>query len=239
MRAEWHLHAYDGGSEMKELIVVGNGKLADTIVINFPAYSTLSVKRYFSGIRADDESVFVHIGSGRQYEESLTAALHSGAAYIQAATEKDIAMKEPPSGTITYVNAPNLDIRIIKFIYLLRIAGELFHGDHITVTESHQAEKKSLPGTALKFCEYLGVPKESLVSIRDPAQQRKMSINSLQQHAYHRISIGDEDSSLCFETKIDGALSYVKGMAVIVKCLDRLEKKNFMVEDLVAMHLLD
>lgn len=223
---------------MKELIVVGNGKLADVIKEEFSSYSAIPVKSYKTGLTANNESVFLHIGSGRQYSESLERAMESGASYIQAATEKDINMEAPEDNRIRYINAPNLDLNIIKLFYWLETAGDLFAGEPISVTESHQKEKSSLPGTAVKFCEKLNVPPESLVSIRDPEKQKALQIQNLNHHAFHRILIGDENSKIVIETKIEGADSYAKGVAGIIKALSSLEKGNYEIDDLVKLKLL-
>lgn len=223
---------------MKEVIIVGNGKLADVIENNFSTYSKIPVKKYKANIEVNKDSIFVHIGSGREYEESLKLAKLNGAAYIQAATEKDIKMKPITDNVIRFISAANLDLNIIKFFYWLKFASNLFKSEAISIIESHQEVKKSQAGTALKICENLNISKESIISIRDPEQQKKLNIKNLNHHAFHRIKIGDDDSSIIIDTKIEGAISYVKGLARIVECIPALENGFYEIDDLVKLKLL-
>lgn len=219
---------------MKELVLIGNGKLADAIYNEFYNFSDIPVKKFAEDLEVDKDTIFVHVGSGRQYHESLALAINNGASYIQAATVKDIALDQPAGTGITYIHAPNLDINIIKLFYLLRSAKGLFKDEPVSIIESHQRQKKSQPGTALKFCEYLDIPPGSIVSIRDPEHQEKLQITSLDHHAFHRIQVGDEHSRITIETKIEGATSYVEGLARIVQCLPQLDRGNYEIDELVT-----
>jgi 4-hydroxy-tetrahydrodipicolinate reductase len=224
--------------KMNKVIVVGNGKLADAILDNFSTFSDLHIERYDTEIDADSQTVFVHVGSGRQYEDSLSKAKSRGASYIQAATRKTIKMNPPAEQQIRYITASNLDINIIKLMYWLKMGESLFENEKISIVESHQKEKTSRPGTALKFCEYLNIDEESIKSIREPEQQRELNIQNIDHHAFHRIQIGDEDSRIIIETRIEGALPYVKGLARIIDCLPELESGNYEIDDLLKHDLL-
>jgi len=219
---------------MKELVLIGNGKLTDAIYDGFHNYSDIPVKKYVKELEVDKDTIFVHVGSGREYLETLALAEKHGASYIQAATEKDIQLDLPTGTGITYIHAPNLDINIIKLLYLLRSAKGIFKDEPVTIIESHQKEKKSQPGTAIKFCDYLDIPRENIVSIRDPEYQKKLHITNLDHHAFHRIQVGDAHSSITIETKIEGAASYVEGLARIVQCLPQLDRGNYEIDDLVT-----
>jgi 4-hydroxy-tetrahydrodipicolinate reductase len=223
---------------MKKVIIIGNGKLAEAIKYSFNDFSNVPIQEYYPNIEADQDTIFVHIGSGRQYNESLTLAEKCESSYIQAATEKDIKLNIPSDQKIKYINAPNLDINIIKLFYWLKLADNLFENEPKTIIESHQKEKKSLPGTAIKFCDYLNIPHKDIVSIRDVEHQKAIQIENLNQHAFHRIQIGDSNSKITIETKIEGAQSYVKGLSRIVDCISRLDKGIYEVEDLVKLDLL-
>lgn len=223
---------------MNKVIVVGNGKLADTILDNFSSYSDLQIQRYDTEVDADRESVFVHVGSGRQYEDSLSKAISRGASYIQAATRKTIEMNPPAELQIRYISASNLDINIIKLMHWLKMGKYLFENEKISIIESHQKEKTSRPGTALKFCEYLNINEEAIKSIREPKPQRELNIQNIDHHAFHRIQIGDEDSKIIIETRIEGAIPYVKGLARIIDCLPELESGNYEIENLLKHNLL-
>lgn len=223
---------------MKKVVIVGNGKLADLFEENFNNYSDLPLVKFSNGIKVDKETVFLHIGSGREYEDTLKLATKNGSLYIQAATEKDYKMDPPNTESIRFITAPNLDLNIIKLFYLFKSSGALFKGEDISIIESHQSSKESLAGTAIKFCDYLNINRNDLVSIRDPENQKSLNIKNINHHAYHKIQIGDEDSKITIETKMEGALSYVKGAAKIVKAAQKLKKGNYQIDDLIELKLL-
>lgn len=223
---------------MKKLVVVGRGKLAESIKSNLPSYLDINIESFSSSGDYHKDTVFLHIGSGREYEESLCIAENNGSSYIQAATEKEYPLKKPESSCIRFIHAPNLDLNIIKLIHWMKLSQNLFRDEDVTLLESHQKEKSSKPGTAIKFGEYLGVPEEKIISIRDPERQRELDINNLKHHAFHRIIIGDENSSIKIETKVEGAVSYSRGIAQIIRVVDKLEIGCYEIEDLVEKSLI-
>lgn len=224
---------------MSRVILIGQGKLARSVLNHFNNYSDLPLISYKPGMRVEGPSIFVHAGSGREYRDSLETAMDWGASYIQAATEKDYSLKPPMQLDIPFIQAPNLDLNIIKILYMLATAGDLFEGEKIRIMESHQKEKSSAPGTAMKFCEHLKIPASELISIRDPrTQQRELSILNTEQHAYHKIVIGDEHSCVSIETRVEGSLSYVRGLAKITGCIGGLSPGLYEVSDLVSLGYL-
>jgi len=223
---------------MKEIVIVGRGKLANAIIERFPVYSDIPVREYESGMSVSADSVFVHIGSGRQYEESLNIAMENNSSFIQAATEKDIPMERPEAGDFRFIAAPNLDLNIIRLFHILAQSGGLFAGEKISITESHQSVKTSKAGTAVKMAHYLDYPQENIISVRDPEVQKSLNISNMNQHAFHRVVIGDADSSITIETKIEGAEGYVKGLAEIVEAVFRLENGIHEIEDMVQAGLI-
>ena len=223
---------------MKKIVIIGKGKLAEAILTRFPDFSEIPVEEYGQDIEANHDTIFVHVGSGRQYGESLQRAIENDASYIQAATEKNITMKIPDKTNITFINAPNLDTNIIKLFHVFKCAKGLFKDEQISIIESHQKEKTSLPGTAVKFCDFLGIPYERIESIRDPERQKELDISNLKQHAYHKIRIGDNSSSITIETKIEGLESYVKGLSKIVQCVPMLKNGTYEIEDLIDLEIL-
>lgn len=185
-----------------------------------------------------DSLGFDELGAGRQYDEALEAATEGDAVFIQAATAKDIPMVPPVSGALRFVHAPNLDLNIVKFFRLLSMAGDLFKGEAVSLVESHQKAKSSVPGTAFKMGDYLDFPRSEIVSVRDRETQKGMGSVSLDQHAYHRIQIGEGDSQVLLETKIEGLDSYVRGLARIIEASFSLDRKNYEVEELFELNLL-
>ena len=223
---------------MKKIVIIGKGKLADSIRNNIAKYSEVEIEDYNSSGIFDDESIFVHIGSGREFEESLTLAIENKSSYIQSSTEKDYKLDPPNNLSIKYIHAPNLDINIIKLIYWLKLGKGLFKDEQISICESHQMEKKSKPGTAIKFAEYLGLNENEIISIRNKDEQSKLNIKNLSHHAYHKISIGDIDSSIDIETRIEGAVSYSKGLSKIVSCIEKIKPGYHEIEELIETQVL-
>ena len=240
--------SYESYTRNKEIslysiIIVGGGKLANAILDNLTGLDTgsrriKSVSRYRTDTETAEGSVFVHVGSGRQYEESLQEAIDKRCIYIQAATHKDIVMPPPGEGIIPYIHAPNLDVNIIKFMYWLGLGVKLFRGADTALLESHQSGKRSAPGTAYRIAEILGIEKENITSIRDPEKQRLLDIGNIGRHAFHSVEIGDGDSKIILQTKIEGLLPYVKGLYRIIAGLPGLDPKNYEIEEFVSMGIL-
>ena len=221
------------------LVVVGQGKLANAIISTLPELDRNSgifnnIQTYGDQTNLATPAIIVHVGSGRQYQECLTMALKHRCIFIQAATEKDIPMKPPTPGEIIFINAPNLDLRLIKLFYWLKLGSDLFQQDEITITESHQATKTSIPGTAYRMCDILGIDHSNVASIRDPDLQRELQIKTLDQHAYHQLLIGSGESQIKIETKIEGSASYVKGLYEILNSIPKTPVRNYEVEELLV-----
>ncbi len=207
---------------MRELILVGGGRLAGAIRERFPLYSTIPVRGYQPGAGSSAGSVFVHAGSGRQYGEALKRASEINCPFIQAATERNIPMPLPREGGAVYVSAPNLDLNMLRLLALLRRGGDIFSGEAIALSESHQSGKTSLPGTALKICRLLDIPAQSIESERQGDTP----------HAYHRLSLGAGNSVLSLEMRIEGLDSYVSGLARIIGATETLGPGIYEAEEL-------
>lgn len=223
---------------MKKLIIIGNGKLTESIISNIPNYINIQTEKFSKIGEFDNETIFVHIGSGREFKVSLNLAIKYNSSYIQAATEKEYKLEPPKDISIKFIHAPNLDINIIKFIHWLKIGKDLFKNENIEILESHQKQKKSKPGTAIKFAHYLGTNEDEIISIRDTNTQKKLNISNLEHHAYHKISIGNSDSLITLETKIEGAVSYSKGLAIIINSIEYLQPGSYEIEELVEKNLI-
>lgn len=230
---------------MVKVIIVGQGKLAQSIGETLPAQE--NSQSYISEIliyhksiapKVDENTFFIHVGSGREYSETLALARKRNALYLQGATEKSIPLPAPTDGSLRYINAPNLDILIIKFLYWLNLGKELFKNEKITIKESHQQEKQSVAGTAVKMCQMLDLDENSVQSIRDPQVQSDMGIPHIDHHAYHKIVVGDEKSNLKLETYVSGFQSYGKGLFEIIKSVSLLKKRNYEIEELVELGLI-
>ena len=221
------------------VIVVGHGKLANAIISTLPELDQKngyfnSIQTYEGQTNFPSPTILIHVGSGRQYQECLTLSLKQRCIFIQAATEKDIPMKPPLPGEIVFINAPNLDLRLIKLFYWLKLGATLFKQDEITITESHQATKTSVPGTAYKICDILGIDHSKVASIRNSDLQKELQIKTLEHHAYHKLVIGSSDSQIKIETKIEGSASYVEGLYEVLKSIPKIPVSNYEIEELIV-----
>jgi dihydrodipicolinate reductase len=227
----------------KDVIVIGRGKLSEKIQNDLPKYISQknqiqSIKAYNPTDNFTEDTVFVHVGSGREYGESLNIASMHNSTYIQGATEKDYSLERPKDESLKYIYAPNLNIQIVKFLYWLKLGRDLFTSEKIQIKESHQKEKQSVPGTAIKMCDLFGIDKNKIISIRDPEIQKTMNIMDLSQHAFHEILIGNNENHIKLETNITGLASYVEGLSKIISILPFLKTKNYELEDLIDEGLL-
>jgi hypothetical protein len=118
---------------------------------------------------------------------------------------------------------------MLKFMSMLERSGHLFHGHRITLAESHQAQKTSVPGTAVGMAHSLGLKDSDVLSIRNlSTQQADLEIpeEHLARHAYHRILIEDGECSLKLETRVFGESPYADGVARIVAAVQNQDLEN-------------
>lgn len=195
--------------------VVGSGKLAKAVLDEFKAKTDLPVVEW-SRRELSARSVVVHAGSGRELPEVVRFCEESGSTLFELSTGSVTISLEP---SFPLVVCPNVAILLVKFLHLMEMAKGRFQEYSITIEESHQASKTSVPGTAVEIARALGVPESAIVSHRDPAFQASslgIPTEHLGRHAYHRIRIQDGDAELVFETRILGHEPYARGVAGLV-----------------------
>jgi len=218
------------------IIIVGAGKLAQAI----RASTQLASNREVSNWETFDKhnlaaSIVIHAGSGRQLDEVIDFCADSKSTLIELAT--GTSTEHRPINFPTII-CSNTALALVKFMFMLSTSGALFKDYKITVEESHQATKGSVPGTAVDIAHSLGVPAGDIVSCRDTDEQEwRLGIPTafLAGHAFHRIAIQDGDSSIVFETKVLGHRPYVEGVIAIVKAIENnsLEPRKYAVIDFV------
>ncbi|MGL4368858.1 MAG: dihydrodipicolinate reductase, partial [Spirochaetota bacterium] len=152
---------------IKTVIVTGNGKLSHSIMNGLPEYlCECNIDRWENNENYPHENkVIVHAGSGRQFGDVINFCGKTKSPLIQVST--NIAGNFT-NADFTFIDAPNLDILMLKFMHMMKLYGSSFKKYKISIIESHQAAKTSLPGTALEFAKSLGVDPEKITSIRDP-----------------------------------------------------------------------
>ena len=224
----------------KTVLIAGNGKLAKSI--------TDGLSKYISNCKMDswennelyppDNKVIVHIGSGRQFDDVINFCEKTKTPLIQGSTE---VHSNHSDAKFTFIDAPNFNLLMLKFMCMLKDNGAFFKDYNISIVESHQKSKVTLPGTAVEFAQYLGINPSEIKSIRDSEVQESVygiSKEHLALHAMHEINIGDKDTIINLKTLVNGHESYVRGLAAILGSLNNLEQKYYHILDLINMKLI-
>ncbi|WP_321812856.1 MULTISPECIES: dihydrodipicolinate reductase [unclassified Burkholderia] len=207
-----------------QVLVVGTGKLATELLGSHrldPA--TCRVTAWSDPARTETRSIVVHAGSGRELPAAIEFCRATGSPLVELSTGSEL---ETGSHDFPVVLCPNTNILMLKFMSMLETSGHLFRDCRISVTESHQASKTSVPGTAVGIGQALGVPAQDIRSVRDPDEQRdalQIPDDQLGRHAFHRIRIEDGACSLQFESRVYGASPYADGVSRIVETVRQHE----------------
>lgn len=147
---------------MMQVLIVGSGKLATELL------NELSLCRWPNAPATQGRSVVVHAGSGRELNAVIAYCVETNSVLIELATGSKL---EVASSTFPVILCPNTNILMLKFMRMLARSGKLFEGYGIELTESHQAEKRSAPGTAIAIAQSLGLSAEDVISVRDRETQ--------------------------------------------------------------------
>jgi len=222
------------------VLIAGNGKLADSILDGLPRQlseykfdSWENHKKY-----SEDKLVIIHIGSGRQLAEVISFCEGNEVPLIQASTGMSIERKD---FGFTFIDAPNLNILMLKFMYMLKEYGFLYKDYDVSITESHQHSKKSVAGTAVELASSIGLDSAEIKSIRDQEEQENVygiPKESLMLHAYHDIRIQDADTSINFQTLVTGHESYISGLSAVIPCLENLESRYYHILELIELKMI-
>jgi dihydrodipicolinate reductase len=219
--------------------LAGKGKLAEAIQKNIINYLPNCAVVAWEEVSTHKEKpqVIVHVGSGRQLNDIINCCNKNQIVLIQGST----GLEYQHAHDFTFIDAPNFDILMLKFMYMLSKFGKHFAGNKIEITESHQHVKTSTPGTAITIAKYLGRAPNKIKSIRETDKQLnefKISPAHLDKHAMHIIKITDHDSTITMRTDVAGHESYVSGLAKIIIASASLEKRYYNVVDLIELNLI-
>lgn len=217
------------------IMIAGSGKLASELLNVLPGLVSGEVLAWADAARAETPCVVVHAGSGRELDSIVAYCAKTASPLIELATGSAIADHETD---FPVVICPNTNILMLKFMAMLAASGHHFKDYSVRVTESHQADKSSVPGTAVNMAASLGLPGDRILSVRDPhVQQESLSIPQeyLSRHAFHRIEIEDPVTSLTFETRVFGSAPYAEGVARIISAVrsHTLENTHYGVMDFI------
>ncbi|WP_243362723.1 dihydrodipicolinate reductase C-terminal domain-containing protein [Fundidesulfovibrio terrae] len=211
------------------IVVAGAGKLAVELLDALPGMISAKVIAWADAAMAKGPCVVVHAGSGRELDSIVSYCNKTASTLIELATGSLIASH---ATNFPVVVCPNTNILMLKFMAMLATSGHHFKDYNIKVVESHQADKSSVPGTAVSIASSLGLPSDKIQSVRDPREQSDafgIPSEYLSRHAYHRIEIEDPVCKISFETKVFGRSPYAAGVAQII-CAARsnaLENRHY------------
>jgi 4-hydroxy-tetrahydrodipicolinate reductase len=219
-----------------QVIVVGTGKLATELLSSLKVDNGCQVIRWADRSHGANKSILIHAGSGKELEAVTTYCAATHSPLIELATGSNI---ESASYAFPVVMCPNTNILMLKFMSMLEQSGHLFRSHQIKLTESHQVNKTSAPGTAVSMARSLGLNDSDVRSIRNTNVQRtELHIPEahLGRHAYHEIMIEDGECSLKFETRVYGESPYAGGVDRIVGAVrsQRLENRLYSITEFVG-----
>lgn len=194
------------------LLIAGSGKLARELLTGLaPDAAPWCDRAGVARVRA-----VVHAGSGRELQEILRFCREHSVPLIELSTGTGVAHL---ADGVPVVVCANANLLMLKFMAMLARCGPWFRGESVRLTESHQAGKTSVPGTAVALAASLGLAPQAIASVRGPAQQAGglgIPGADLGRHAFHRIEIGEGECRLRLETLVTGEAPYAAGVRRIV-----------------------
>jgi dihydrodipicolinate reductase len=218
-----------------KVIVVGAGKLAKELLAALPSGDVGEVVPWAAEGLPAEKSVVVHAGSGRELQAVAAYCAATQSPLVELSTGSTL---EQAALGFPVVLCPNTNLLMLKFMAMLERSGHLFRGYRIGLIESHQAQKSSVPGTAVSMALALGLAPGDIQSVRDAeVQQRVLQISPehLARHAYHQVLIEDGSCSVKLETRVYGDAPYADGVAHIVAAVrDRpLESRRYSIMEFI------
>jgi 4-hydroxy-tetrahydrodipicolinate reductase len=223
-------------------VVIGGGHLSQYIrnrLIEIGKLSGVQIDAVENWDNLDDskqKSILVHVGSGRQLNDVIKYSQKTNTPLIQASTGINYLESLPKRLRFILVEAPNLSIPIIKLLYALKQCGNLFSHYEVTIAESHQSRKTSLPATAKELAEALNMPVGKIKSVRDLQTQRieyHVPEEYLDAHAIHIVNINEGSCKITIKTEALGYDSYLYGIVSIARAMEKLKNGSYFVTDLV------
>jgi uncharacterized cupin superfamily protein len=199
------------------LHLVGSGKLATAV------RDACEAKRVAcSAWREDDApqagSVLLHAGSGRQLAAALAWASKHHVPFIEASTGQDAQLPRGPDFPL--VLAPNLAPQVVAFMEEVVPGARALRalGMQGEITESHQAAKSSLAGTAHQIATTLGLAAQDIRSVRE---QKHV-------HASHEVAFTDAATrvEIRLSVRVDGMDAYGVGAVRLARDLSSRSLAN-------------
>jgi 4-hydroxy-tetrahydrodipicolinate reductase len=220
----------------KKIVLAGSGKLANAVLDALRSHQEWEAviwDEFDRDVRM--QAIVIHAGSGRHLEDIFSFCSASKSVLVELSTGTPT---ESRALDFPRVICSNTSIAIVKFLFVLAEHGKLFANSEITIEESHQASKTSVPGTAVDIARSLNVSPDRISSCRNQEQQKNalgIPEEFLERHAYHRVRIKDGDSLISLETRVLGHKPYSDGVLSIVAAIaqNALEPRKYDVTDFV------
>ena len=218
-----------------QVIIVGSGKLGRELLTALQGTLSFPVLAWSDASTHEANSIVVHTGSGRELNEVVHYCEQTQSVLMELSTGSVLLERQVACPVVI---CPNTNILMLKFMALLAQGGHQFRNYKIQLTESHQADKSSVPGTAVNLAESLGLGPEQIDSVRDVSKQTSVlgiPPAYLSRHAYHRIVIEDGLSSVALETKVFGSMPYADGVAKIIQAIadHAMEPRRYNILELI------
>lgn len=199
------------------VLIVGRGKLAAELLQGLNGPGIARVLPWGERDAAGSGSrMVVHAGSGRELVDVFEFCSATGSILLDLSTA---GSRYPDAPAFPVVVCPNVNMPMLSFMAMVRQSAGLFRGLDIGISESHQAAKKTSPGTAVHLARSLGVPEEDIRSERDPQVQREVlgiPEEFLDRHAYHEIVIRDAQVEIRMQTRVLGKSAYASGLSRVI-----------------------
>ena len=166
--------------------------------------------------------------AGEQLQGAADYCQETGADLVNLST--GLKVNIPEDATFTYVEAPNIALRVLQFMIDLEEDAKKYKDWNVSLVEHHQEAKTSVPGTAVKMAGILGLDDSEIVSIRDwKASQEEFEIPDENQGGYgiHKITFSDpsgEQDDVIRTIKVFGRKEYAEGTMQVLDALDLNEK---------------
>lgn len=218
-----HFHPKE---QQMQVFIAGTGKLAKELLANLNPPDQSAIAPWSVGAAGESRAIVVHAGSGREIADIAAYCQRTSSVLVELATGSSLAGVQ---ATFPVVLCPNTNILMLKFMCMLERSRRLFEGSHINITESHQASKTSVPGTAVSMASALGMAATEIVSVRDTSQQTTdlgIPQEHLARHAFHRIQIHEGPCTIVMETRVYGDSPYASGVQQIIGALQARELQN-------------
>lgn len=224
-----------------DVFIVGSGKLAKALLSSPISIPSCELKPWDSSLlKLHERAILVHAGSGRQLKECISFCSRTKSIFIELSTGLET---ETMRADFPMILCPNTSILLLKTLYAMKALGTNSSDYVISILESHQATKKTEPGTAFAFAKALHFPVDKIVSVRDPlVQEQELGIprEYLDKHAYHKITLSGHEEEVIIETKVLGHRPYAGGVEKLIRAVMRnpLENRRYTVLELIERNII-